>query len=489
MEITVKSKEQKNAEAGVDDFSPGTRAVRRRRRKDADGDDLHRCQADGHPIIFANASFLALTGYDREEVLGKQFNSLLAVGIDGDALATSRRQFARNGSTEPEIHYRRKDGSEFWASIFISPVCDENDTVVQHFVSLVDLTRHKQDNARGRMMIDELNHRVKNTLSTVQSIVTQALRRPSEPAEIREAIESRILALSRSHDLLTSSNWHGAGLHDLVDTALEPFEAVAGRDERFTIRGDNVQLPAQTTLSLAIALHELATNAVKYGAFSNDAGTIAIDWAVVPGEDGERLLLRWIEQGGPPVPPPTHKGFGSWVIERGLAHELGGKVSLDYLPRGSPAGSTSRRPRARRMTGPLSGRSILVVEDEMLVLMHIETALSDLGCTAISVGTISDAALTVLDGASFDAAMLDVNLHGEKSYPVADALARRGIPFVFSTGYGDHGDRPDFADRPMLRKPYLQGHLVAALSALVAPKKRRAAARCSSKLAVRAVPG
>jgi CheY-like chemotaxis protein len=128
------------------------------------------------------------------------------------------------------------------------------------------------------------------------------------------------------------------------------------------------------------------------------------------------------------------------------------------------------------MTGPLAGRRILVVEDEMLVLMNIETALTDLGCTATSAGTI-DAALTLLDYASFDAAMLDINLRGEKSYPVADALARRGIPFVFSTGYGNHRERPDFADRPMLRKPYLKGHLVAALSALVAPKKRRAAAR------------
>jgi CheY-like chemotaxis protein len=121
------------------------------------------------------------------------------------------------------------------------------------------------------------------------------------------------------------------------------------------------------------------------------------------------------------------------------------------------------------VSGRLVGRNILVVEDEMLVLMHIERALSDVGCTATSVGTIDDA-LNLLDGTSFDAAMLDVNLHGEKSYPIADALALRGIPFVFSTGYGDHGERADFADRPVLRKPYLQGHLVAALGALVGPK-------------------
>jgi CheY-like chemotaxis protein len=121
------------------------------------------------------------------------------------------------------------------------------------------------------------------------------------------------------------------------------------------------------------------------------------------------------------------------------------------------------------MTGPLAGCNILVVEDEMLVLMNIESALTDLGCTATSVGTTDDA-FKVLQGNTFDAAMLDVNLRGEKSYPVADALALRGIPFVFSTGYGHHGDRPDFADRPVLRKPYLKGHLVAALTALVGPK-------------------
>ena len=123
------------------------------------------------------------------------------------------------------------------------------------------------------------------------------------------------------------------------------------------------------------------------------------------------------------------------------------------------------------MTGRLAGRSILVVEDEMLVLMSIETSLGDLGCTATSVGTVDDALTKLLD-TSFDAAMLDVNLRGEKSYPVADALALRGIPFVFSTGYGHHDDRPDFADRPVLRKPYINDHLVAALSALMGPNKR-----------------
>ena len=335
-EIATKSGEQKDAEAAVEVFrrelGPFVIAAEKTRMAMIFTD----AKAPGHPIIFANDAFLRLTGYDREEVLGKKFKSLLAVGIDadGDAMATVEAEFAANSGAEPEIHYRRKDGSEFWASIFISPVWDEGGAVVQHFASFVDLTRHKRDHARARMMIDELNHRVKNTLATVQSIVTQVLRRPAEPAAMREAIEARILALSRSHDLLTSSNWEGAGLHDLVEIAMEPFDVVAGRAERFTIRGENVRLPPQMTLSLAIALHELATNAVKYGAFSNDTGTIAIDWKVVPGEQGRRLVLRWIEQGGPTVAQPTHKGFGSWVIERGLAHELGGQMTLHFHPAG-----------------------------------------------------------------------------------------------------------------------------------------------------------
>jgi CheY-like chemotaxis protein len=121
------------------------------------------------------------------------------------------------------------------------------------------------------------------------------------------------------------------------------------------------------------------------------------------------------------------------------------------------------------MTPSLAGQRILVVEDEMMVLMNLEAALIDLGCTATSVGTIDDA-LTLLGSTGFDAAMLDVNLHGEKSYPVADALARLGIPFVFSTGYGHHAERPEFSDRPVLRKPYIQNHLIAALTALISPK-------------------
>jgi PAS domain S-box-containing protein len=329
-EISDKSEEQKDAEADVDDFrqelGPFVVAAETTRMAMIFTD----AKEPDNPVIFANDSFLSLTGYAREEVLAKSFNWLMAIGVTPEAMKEVVTAFVDASGTDPEVHYRRKDGSEFWASTFINPVRDDNGDVVQHFVSFVDLTKHKQEQAQSRMLIDELNHRVKNTLATVQSIVWQALRKSAPPEVIRESIESRLIALSRSHDLLTREKWEGVGLRELVNGALKPFEVVAGRTQHFVITGDDVRLPARATLALGIALHELATNAVKYGAFANETGSIMIDWKTKTTPDGDRLVIRWQEKDGPPVTPPTRKGFGSQVIERGLAHELGGKVQLDY---------------------------------------------------------------------------------------------------------------------------------------------------------------
>ena len=287
-----------------------------------------------NPIIFANDSVLKLTGYNRDEVLAQSFNFLLASGTDKKALEQIKAAFAGAPEASPEIHCRRKDGSEFWASVFVNAVEDEDGTVVQHFISLADTTRYKLAQQNAAMLIDELNHRVKNTLATVQSIVTQAVRYNSDPHIVRESIESRLAALSRSHDLLARDKWDGAGLHDLVERALEPFSVTEGRAERFTIKGENIRLSPKATLALGIAFNELATNAVKYGAFSNDAGTISVTWTIESKLDARWLCLHWREKGGPTVAPPTRKGFGSRVIEQGLPHELHGSVAIDYAPGG-----------------------------------------------------------------------------------------------------------------------------------------------------------
>ena len=332
-DIAVKDEKQKDAEAEVeefeDDLGPFVIAAETTRMAMVFTD----AKVDGHPIIFANDSFLKLTGYPRDEMLAKNFSFLLAQGAKGDDLDAVEAEFA-GACGDPEIHYRRKDGSEFWASIFVNPVRDVDGTIVQHFISLADTTRYKNAQANASMLIDELNHRVKNTLATVKSIVTQSVRNASDPQVVRESIETRIAALSRSHDLLARDNWEGAGLHDLVEQALEPFSVTEGRTERFTIEGENVRVQPKATLALGIALNELATNAVKYGAFSNEAGTISITWTLETRPDGRWLCLNWHEKDGPPVTPRVRKGFGSRVIEQGLDHELSGKVSLDYRPEG-----------------------------------------------------------------------------------------------------------------------------------------------------------
>jgi PAS domain S-box-containing protein len=336
---TQKSADQHAAEADVERFrenlGPFVVAAEETRMPMVFTD----AKSEDNSIVFANDSFLKLTKYDREDVLGQSFNFLMACDNDKSALTRVEVAFeghvhVGDGDCDSEICYRRKDGSEFWASIFISPVRDESGDVVQHFASFIDLTKHKEKQAESRMLIDELNHRVKNTLATVQSVVSQALRNATDPAAIRESIESRLFALSRSHDLLTRENWESAGLRDVIDAALEPFGVANGRKERFVVEGPNIRFPPNAAVALGIAFHELATNAVKYGAFSNDHGCIAVQWAVTPSPDGDRLVLHWREKDGPPVIAPTSTGFGTRVIERGLAHELGGSVELDYLREG-----------------------------------------------------------------------------------------------------------------------------------------------------------
>jgi PAS domain S-box-containing protein len=344
-EITNKSEEQKVAEANVEafrkDLGPFVIAAETTRMAMIFTD----AKEPDDPIIFANDSFLTFTGYDREEVLGKNCNFLIGAG---DQEATRQLAGAFDGSSDinPEICCRRKDGSQFWANVLVNPVWDESGSVVQHFVSFADVSPHKQAQVQAKMLIDELNHRVKNTLSTVQSLVVQAFRQSSDCEVIRHAIEARIFAISRSHDLLTHENWESAGLADIVNAALEPFEVAGDRAERFVVTGSNIRLSPKATLSLGIALHELATNAVKFGAFSNDAGSILVAWRTEPAPKGDRLILHWKEVDGPPVSPPSRKGFGSQVIERGLAHELEGSVQLDYEATGVSCTINIPAPRA-----------------------------------------------------------------------------------------------------------------------------------------------
>jgi PAS domain S-box-containing protein len=288
----------------------------------------------GNPIIFANKSFLTLTKYDRAEVLGHSFDFLMAQGADPDALAVIEGKFKGTSGADPEIRYRRKDNSVFWATVFVSPVRDEGGEIVQHFASFMDTTRHKDEEDRLRFLLDELNHRTQNTLATVLGIAAQTLHGVTDQTVVA-AFEGRILALSRAQSLLGRRNWENVGVRDVIDQILEPFGLNDRRAIHFSIAGDNVRLPPKAALTLAMVFHELATNAMKHGALSiHDAGRIEIAWHVEPTSQGDRMRLRWLESGGPPVTSPSRKGFGSRLIEQGLAKELDGEVRLDYEPAG-----------------------------------------------------------------------------------------------------------------------------------------------------------
>jgi two-component sensor histidine kinase len=190
------------------------------------------------------------------------------------------------------------------------------------------LAKEKRATEHQRLLIDELNHRVKNTLATVQSMASQTLRTADTPQDAKVALETRLLALSRAHDVLTQENWEGANLTEVVSNALDPYQ-IHG-ESRLRVRGPGIRLTPRMALALAMALHELATNAVKYGALSNKSGTIEVAWAVLNGAAPPRLTLTWREEGGPLVTPPRRRGFGSRLIERTLAQDLEGQVEITF---------------------------------------------------------------------------------------------------------------------------------------------------------------
>jgi two-component sensor histidine kinase len=182
------------------------------------------------------------------------------------------------------------------------------------------------------LLINELNHRVKNTLATVQSITFQTLRTSSTPEQAKSAIEARLRALALAHDVLTNENWEAANLSEIVAQAVEPYRSQD--PQRIHVLGAPARLPPRMALALAMALQELATNAVKYGALSNAAGEVRVDWELSSAQGAYHLRMKWEESGGPPVTQPRRYGFGTRLIERTLKQELNGDVRIEFAPTG-----------------------------------------------------------------------------------------------------------------------------------------------------------
>jgi PAS domain S-box-containing protein len=206
------------------------------------------------------------------------------------------------------------------------------DGSVTHLAVTRDISARKRAEEHQKLLINELNHRVKNTLASVQSITVQTLRTAATAESAKEALEGRLLALSRAHDVLTRENWEGAGLREIIGQAAEPYSS-SGQD-RLHVDGPEVRLSPRMALALAMALQELATNAVKYGALSNLTGQVRITWKVEQKDGQPCLHLKWAERSGPPVQVPKRRGFGTRLIERSLAHDLGGTAQISFEPDG-----------------------------------------------------------------------------------------------------------------------------------------------------------
>jgi PAS domain S-box-containing protein len=239
---------------------------------------------------------------------------------------------AGRADLESEFRTRAPDGVVRWILVRGRAAYDEDGTAARMTGVSLDITARKNADERQRLLLDELNHRVKNTLASVQSIALQTVR-GADPATFEQAFMARIAALARAHDLLTSVSWEGALLSDVVGHTLAPYVADEG-DGRVQLSGPDVRLNPNAAVSLTMAFHELATNAGKYGSLSTAQGRVDVAWKVDDPARPSAVEIEWRESGGPPVSPPDRRGFGSRLVERGLAREFDGEVSLDFAPDG-----------------------------------------------------------------------------------------------------------------------------------------------------------
>jgi chemotaxis family two-component system sensor kinase Cph1 len=337
--------------------------------------------------------------------------------------------------------------------------------VVLRRINAAALERKKAAD-RDRLLVAELDHRVKNTLANIQALVVQTSRSAETLTGFVEGLDGRIQSMAKAHSLLSEARWEGVSITRLLREELEPF---GSRDNVVTIEGPDLVLTPKSALSLSLAIHELVTNAAKFGAFSAPGGTVAVRWTLA---DDNGVSLSWVEAGGPRVRPPSRRGFGTTLIERALAMETGGRATLRYEPDGivcevflPPSSVLSRNimtsASTREVQQALQARSgerpyrILVVEDSFLVVTLLEEIFEGLGWHSVGPATRVVDALELARTGVFDAALLDVNLNGEMSWDVARVLAERGVPFVFSTGYNIKTVLPpDLSGTAVISKPF-----------------------------------
>ena len=397
---------------------------------------------------------------------------------DFDLLVRAFRKVSKRANTfQTEFRVRRPNGEIRWCTGTAAASFDQNGRLIWLSGVTADITERKRAEERQILLAEEVDHRARNVVAVVQSIMR--LTRAASIDDYIAALDGRIGALSNAHRLLAGSRWEGADLGRLVDEEFAPYRA--GGKERVSTRGSVVLLPPATAQTIALALHELATNAAKYGALSTDAGHVSLTWR----NDNGKLELSWIETNGPTITPPSRRGYGSRAIIAGIERQLGGMVDFDWQPEGlrctlsiphDGSSDAAKREifRSRTLDGAAgqivagaNDKLVLLVEDEPLVSMMLADMLSAFGHKVDGpYSRFSDAILAAKSN-NLRAGILDVNLGGEKTYAVADILTDRKIPFAFVTGYGPDSIVSEFSHAPVLQKPIEAAKLHALLQQIV----------------------
>ncbi|MCE7028649.1 HWE histidine kinase domain-containing protein [Jiella avicenniae] len=344
---------------------------------------------------------------------------------------------------------------------------------------------------RQELLIAELNHRVRNILSLMRALVVQSRASAKSVDDFATIIGGRIQALARAHDQITDDKYQAQSLRSIIQTEIEAY--VGHKVARVHLNGPPILVEAKTFSTLALVFHEMVTNSAKYGALSDSLGEISVDWRI---DENDSCEIRWRESGGPPVQPPSRRGFGTTIIERSIPHDLGGEVSIEYhlagirgrflLPPqsfwladetntkthspGEEDAALSNEAMQPLTDARLAGKCALIVEDNMIISLDAEQMLLDNGAARVMTAMSVREAKRIVENEALDIALLDVNLGGETSFALAPILKQRGIPFVFVTGYGEKLDLPEEIDREVeaIKKPFATDQLVAALDRALA---------------------
>ncbi len=373
--------------------------------------------------------------------------------------------------------------SESWTSGELQVADGLRITLLEIILRLTDEAVQERTKAQAQqeLLIAELNHRVRNILNLIRGLISQSRREAASIEEFSDIIGGRISSLASAHENITKGNWSSAPLSGLIENEADAY--LSDNEDRLVVNGPEVMLVPEAYTVLALVIHEMMTNSAKHGSLSDSNGQLAID--IARNDDGS-LQFDWREKGGPPVKPPTRRGFGSTIVERSIPFELDGEAQVNYRLTGLEAEfciparyvewdkSGLKEEDSKSVNGSASKpasisvpESVLLVEDSMIIALDTEDCLREIGVGTVSVESTVAGALASLEKKQPDLAILDYNLGKESSEKVAEYLARQGIPFWLASGYGEMADRiEEMGASGLLTKPYGKEDLVGIMGEL-----------------------